>query len=179
MQLTINLPDREEQLAFNRERWRALCADRRLSDSSNRIETNTFGEIIMTPPAGGGHAKRTFSIAFELQRCLGGQAMTECPISTADGVRVADAVWFSDARYGQVRGQLVFECAPEICVEVLSPRNTAREIEHKFRLYFDAGAEECWQCDLEGQMSYYHRDQPHESTSTSNLYPSFPGTISD
>ena len=54
MQLTIQLPPREEQLAFNRKRWGEVLIDRGLIDLPYRIETNEYGQILITPPASGG-----------------------------------------------------------------------------------------------------------------------------
>ncbi len=177
MLLQIQLPNHDEALAFNRERWAEVHADAALAANPNRIETNAWGQIIVTPPPDGSHCVKQFRIAFQLQKQLGGSALTECPISTVDGVRAADAAWFSDDRYARVRGQSVFEIAPEICVEVLSPRNTAAEMKSKRDLYFSAGAIECWTCDLNGQMTYYDRDQPNTPMNQSKLSPEFPSFI--
>ena len=179
MQQTITLPERGDALVLNRTRWASIHADRELSSSPNRIETNRFGEIIMTPPAGGPHCGRQENIQFELRTRLGGRALAECPISTIDGVRAADVGWYSADRYALVRGQLAFETAPEICVEVMSPRNTDDEMAYKRFLYFDAGAKECWVCDNEGRMSYYHASEPNEQTTKSKLCPDFPAEIED
>ncbi len=179
MLLQIQLPKREDTVATNRLRWAELQADAKLADCPNRIETNAWGQIIMSPPPTGSHCKKQFRIAQALERLLGGEAFTECPISTADGVKAADAAWFSDQRYAQVVGQDAFEIAPEICVEVLSPKNTWAEMQAKRQLYFDAGAIECWTCDLTGQMTYYSSDEPESPKHESKLCPQFPGVIKD
>ena len=179
MRLTITLPDRETVLEKNRQRWAEVLADPQWAGHLYRIETDAFGRIVMTPPAAGSHNHRGGNIAFELRRRLGGTAMQECPISTADGVRAADVGWYSTERYNTVRGQLAFETAAEICVEVLSPRNTELEMQHRRALYFDAGAIECWICDLDGRMTHFHRNHPEDPMPTSNLCPDFPDTIND
>jgi Uma2 family endonuclease len=179
MILHLNLPTHAEAIAFNRKRWAEVHADAELAASPNRIETNAWGQIIMTPPPGGSHCRLQFKIARELDRQLGGEAFTECPVSTVDGVRATDAAWYSNERYGQVSGQLAFEIAPEICVEVLSPRNTQAELEAKRQLYFAAGAIECWTCDLEGRMAYYDHQEPNTPMPQSNICPHFPSTIND
>lgn len=179
MILHLNLPNHAEAIAFNRKRWAEVHADADLVASPNRIETNAWGQIIMTPPPGGSHCRLQFKIARELDRQLGGEAFTECPISTVDGVRATDAAWYSSERYGQVSGQLAFEIAPEVCVEVLSPRNTQAELEAKRQLYFAAGAIECWTCDLEGRMTYYDHQAHNTPMSQSNICPSFPTIIND
>jgi len=179
MLLQIPLPNHDEALAFNRQRWAEVHADATLVASPNRIETNAWGQIIMTPPVDAPHSSKQSEIAYQLRILLGSKVLVECPISTSDGVRAADVGWFSVARYEQVRGQLACEIAPEICVEVLSPRNTAAEMQVKRQLYFAAGALECWLCDRNGKMTYYDRDQPDVSMNQSKLCPEFPSFIKD
>ena len=103
--------------------------------------------------------------------------MPECPVSTIGGVKVADVGWYSDQRYQEVKGQLAFEIAPEICIEILSPSNSDAEMKSKRQLYFDAGAEEVWICDLDGQLSFFV-DESEESDG-SNICPEFPRLLAD
>jgi Uma2 family endonuclease len=178
MQLIINLPDREEVLASNRQRWEEILSDPRLADLPGRIETNAFGNILMSPPPDSPHCQRSFRIGRLLEQILGGIGFGECPISTIDGVKACDAAWFSAERYAQVRGQRAFELAPEICVEVVSPSNSAAELQHKRDLYFDAGALECWTCDQHGNMTYYDAGKSDAPQTQSKLCPNFPEFIS-
>ena len=64
--------------------------------------------------------------------------------------------------------------APEICVEVISPSNTASEIEEKKQLYFEAGAKEVWLCDDDGTMRFF---LPGSLVPASLLCPDFPVRI--
>ncbi|MEM1228637.1 MAG: Uma2 family endonuclease [Planctomycetota bacterium] len=179
MHLIIDLPDREESMESHRQRWVDICEDVRWKDTLERIETNALGQIIMTPPAEGPHYSRQSEIAYQLRVFLGGKGFGDCAILTSDGVKIADAGWYSTQRYGAVRGQSAFSVAPEICVEVISRSNTANELQNKIRLYFEAGAIECWLCDLSGQMTYYldgDADTPHPK---SKLCPDFPREMSD
>ena len=177
MQLTIDLPPREELLARNRQRWAEILADRRLADLPFKIETNAHGTLLMTPPPSGNHSHRQGRIVIELDRQLGGHVLPECPISTIDGVRAADVGWYSPQRYSQVAGQLAFETAPEICVEILSPSNVESEIQEKKQLYFEAGAEEVWLCDLQGRLSFYSATAPNTAQIKSPRVPNFPTSI--
>lgn len=179
MLLTINLPNRESTLALHRQRWEELVSEARWNDVVERIETNAQGQIIMSPPPAEWHSNRQGQLIILLHQLLGGRVKPECPVITSDGVKAIDVGWFSDARHREVTGQVACEIAPEICVEVISPSNSASEIDNKFKLYFEAGAIECWQCDLQGRMSYTHRDQPSHSHSSSSLCPSFPEIISN
>jgi len=43
-----------------------------------------------------------------------------------------------------VSSQKYFEGAPAIAIEVISPSNTARQIDAKTALYFECGAREVW-----------------------------------
>ncbi|MGB7347576.1 MAG: Uma2 family endonuclease, partial [Pirellulaceae bacterium] len=178
MQLILHRLPRDEQLAFNRQRWAELLDDAELARHEFRIETNGAGQILMTPPAAGDHSNRQSVIILTIHNLLGGHPLPECPISTQDGVRAADVGWYSDHRYEQVRGQIAFETAPEIGVEVISPRNTATEMNDKRQLYFDAGALEVWFCNIDGRMEFYEAKNPTEAISHSNLCPEFPVEIS-
>jgi len=179
MLLKIQLPDHDAAIEFNRLRWAEVHSDPQLLRNPNRIETNAWGQIIMTPPPSSDHSARQTEIVFLLRERLGGRPLVECPISTADGVRAADVAWCSSDRYSRVRGQLAFEIAPEICVEVASPGNTKAELTYKQKLYFAAGAIECWTCNTDGQMTFCHRDSPDTPTASSQLCPDFPHTIAN
>lgn len=44
--------------------------------------------------------------------------------------------------------------APELCVEIISPSNSAAEIEEKTRLWLSKGAKEVWVCEESGRMKF-------------------------
>lgn len=178
MQLIINLPNREETLAIVRAGWERATADPYWSSMGGRFESNAFGEIIISPPPPFAHNDCSFRIAQEIERQLGGHAMTECPILTIDGVKLADAAWFSMERYESVRHQAAIEIAPEICVEVISPSNTYAEMRHKRKLYFESGAVECWTRETNGTMAYYLADSVDKPAPQSRLCPNFPDMMS-
>jgi len=177
MQLTITLPPREETLAFHRQRWEEVVLDPRWNEHEGKIETNVYGQIVMTPPPAFIHGLRQACVARLIEEQLGGHSATECPVITSDGTKAVDVCWLSSGLFETIGRQTALETAPEICVEIQSPSNTDDEIQNKFRLYFDAGAHECWLCNLDGQMSYYHHDTPDESQPQSKLCPDFPNTI--
>jgi Uma2 family endonuclease len=175
MQLVIELPPRDEQIAFNRKRWKELCADPLVTKWPGRVETNAHGNILMSPPPSGIHSSRQGEITFLLRQMLGGHALPECPISTIDGVRSADVGWYSETRFAEVDGQTAFERAPEICVEILSPSNTRSEMREKCKLYFEAGATEVWFCNTDGSITF-HSSLDH-LVPFSLLCPDFPSRI--
>lgn len=177
MQLTIERPPRDQQLARNRQRWAEVLSDRTLAELPFKIETNAHGQILMTPPASGSHSYRQSTLVLMLRERLGGQPLSECPISTIDGVRAADVGWYSDARFAEVKNQIAFERAPEICVEVVSPSNSDFEMKEKRQLYFEAGAEEVWICQLDGTLTFYTSAAPDTPAAASPRCVNFPKEV--
>lgn len=178
MRLTIELPAREEQLAFNRKRWDDVLADSALASLPYRVETNCEGKLIMRPPPELFHSNFCGLIAKKLGGMLpAGRVLPEAPINTIDGVRAADVAWISDSLWRFVGSGKVLEQAPEICVEVLSPSNTPVEMRHKKKLYFDAGANEVWFCDMNGELVFFLATEPMCERQRSQLCPEFPARI--
>ncbi len=177
MKLVLEIPPREELLKQNRLRWSQVVADRTLANLPFKVETNREGVLLMTPPPSGDHSDRQSQILIRLNEELSGRTLAECPVSTIDGVRAADVGWYSSDRFAQVRGQIAFEVAPEICVEVLSPSNTDFEMATKKQLYFEAGAVEVWYCRQNGEMEFYCKEQPDTPEIQSRLCPDFPATL--
>jgi Uma2 family endonuclease len=175
--LTIELPPRQQQTRFNLRRWAELQADAELAKIEGRIETDRHGQIIMSPPPAPAHGNFQATIARLLQTLIpGGSVFTECPISTADGVRAADVAWASAERLRELGNRACFPTAPEICVEVLSPSNTRAQVAEKMALYFDAGAQEVWLCESSGMMRFRVAGA-NRPMKTSRLCPSFPKKI--
>ena len=157
--MTIELPLQAAQTDFNLRRWAELLVDRELARIEGRIETDRHGHIIMSPPPAPAHGSFQSRIAYLLQVLVPhGRTLTECPISTADGVKAADVAWASSECMRELRNRVCFPRSPEICVEVLSPSNTEAEIKEKMALYFNAGAQEVWICDTSGSMSFLNPD---------------------
>src|SRR6266540_201497 len=154
--LTIELPPHKLQTTFNLRRWAELLADRELARFEGRIETDRHGHIIMSPPPAPNHGSFQLEIGHLLRNLMTqGRVLTECPISTADGVKAADVAWASPECMRELGNRVCFPKSPEICVEVLSPSNTEAEIQEKMALYFDAGAREVWLCAESGAMSFF------------------------
>jgi len=173
----LNLPSQTEQTPFNLRRWDELQTDPTLAKIEGRIETDRHGQIILTPPAAPSHGSYQSWIGHLLVNLMpGGRILTECPISTADGVRAADVAWASSEKMRELGSRSCFPRAPEICVEVVSPGNTKAEIEEKTALYFDAGAMEVWWCDMNGSMKFLSCDVP-APLHKSKLCPKFPKRV--
>lgn len=153
--LSITLPAQEAQTAFNLRRWDELLADAQLAKIEGRIETDRHGHILMSPPPAARHGSYQLEIGHLLRTLMPqGRVLTECPISTADGVRAADVAWAAPETLRALGNRSCFPRSPEICVEVLSPSNTDAEIAEKAALYFDAGAREVWLCDPAGSLKF-------------------------
>ena len=175
--LTIELPQHQAQTALNLRRWAELLADAELARFEGRVETDRHGHIIMSPPPAPQHGGFQAAIASLLDRHMKtGRVLTECPISTADGVKAADVAWASPECMRELGNRVCFPKSPEICVEVLSPSNTEAEIREKVALYFDAGAQEVWLCAESGALSFFGPG-PSQPMSTSQLCPQFPKQI--
>lgn len=175
--LTLELPPQQTQTAFNLRRWAELLADPELARIEGRVETDRHGHVIMSPPPAPSHGSFQSEISYLLRRLLDhGRVLTECPISTADGVKAADVAWASPTLMDELGRKVCFPRAPEICVEVMSPSNTDAEIQEKAALYFDAGAQEVWICAESGAMSFYNvsSERPRRA---SQICPQFPKRI--
>ena len=175
--ITIELPDLTAQTGFNLARWTEILGDPDLAKLPDRIETDRHGHILMTPPPGFRHSERQGQIiALLIQFATQGQTLPECPISTADGVKAIDVGWLDASRDELGQDIPLLTRAPEICIEILSPSNSAAEIAEKRLLYFDAGAVEVWICNRDGSLAFF--SGPDHQVPRSVICPLFPARIS-
>ncbi len=103
-----------------------------------------------------------------------GVIISECSVRTDEGVKVADVAWASERFAERNKGSEPFEEAPEICIEILSPSNTRKEMDEKRELYFARGAEEFWTCNSEGNIRIFGRTGMIRK---SNIIKKFPDKI--
>ena len=156
--------------------WAEVCALPWLKNVPAKIETNKHNKI-MVSPASTWHGNYEAEIALLLHQLLpGGKIITECPIDTQEGTRVADVAWMSKARFLPHRRSMSLPIAPEICVEVLSPSDTRSEMLEKMQLYCAMGASEVWLCDDAGNMEFFTSSQA-EAVPRSLMCPGFPLSI--
>lgn len=130
MNATAAKPENEYRLsrAELRRRWDQLADDPLVAAIPFKVELNEKGVIIVSPPTTQ-HALLQSSVAYELRRQRPeGRTFTECPVETAIGMRIPDVVWASAEFIHNHGHEKQFRVAPDLCVEVLSPRNTRAEM---------------------------------------------------
>lgn len=177
MPVTIELQPLETQTALNLKRWSEILDDPELARLPHRIETDRHGHIVITPPPAPFHGQKQSFISSVLQRLLPqGTVITECPVSTSDGVKAIDVAWLDAPRRQEIRDAVCLIRAPEVCVEVLSPSDTAAEIREKKALYFGAGAREVWICHQDGTIDFFYHGTS-DTCSRSEICPDFPSKI--
>ena len=79
--------------------------------------------------------------------------------------------WSSYKFFKVHRDELELSQAPELCVEILSPNNSTKEISGKRKLYFERGAIEVWTCDLNGAVKFYDENGELEASVFANGFP--------
>jgi Uma2 family endonuclease len=156
--------------------WARVLRDPQLRDLPYKVETNGFGQIVLSP-----HTPYHSLLQSQIYDALKthvdrpGRPTTEFAVATDEGVKVPDVVWLSRDRFRQVPPDAdASPVMPEICVEVLSESNTEGEIAEKRWLYLREGAKEVWTCDEDGSMTFYDANGQRDA---SLLAPSFPPSV--
>ncbi|MBV8901001.1 MAG: Uma2 family endonuclease [Verrucomicrobia bacterium] len=166
-----------EQHALNRRVWEGLAGDPKWNDVLEKVETDRDGNLIMSPPPRTRHRVRQQRISTLLNRLLPeGGSFTEGAVSTHQGTKVADVVWYPGDRAGKIEDDDVAlpDFPPDLCAGVQSPRDKVADFEKKVVAYLDADVREVWLCDLKGKMSFY---SPQGLLARSALCPGFPDEI--
>lgn len=123
-------------------RYRALCDDPLYANVPGKIEIDTWGRLLMSPPSNYHGAVQGRLI--QILSVLGGQVFVECSVVTPAGVFVADAAWASAQFMRAHAFDTPYTKAPELCIEVVSPSNSVKELHEKRTAYLAAGAQEMW-----------------------------------
>jgi Uma2 family endonuclease len=150
----IKAPLSSDELAV---RYRNLCDDPCFANVPGKIEIDVWGRVLMSPP-GTYHALVQGRLCQRLA-VLGGETLGEAAIATAMGLFVTDAAWASTEFIRLHRGESPFMIAPELCVEIASPSNSAKEIEEKVAAYLGAGAQEVWILYLQSKRCEFYGPQ--------------------
>ena len=74
----------------------------------------------------------------------------------------------------EVGDPILPEFAPDLCVEVLSPSNSERDLRTKIKASFAVDVLEVWVCDRQGKMSFYGPQGPLPGSA---ICPAFPDHI--
>jgi Uma2 family endonuclease len=151
--------------------WAELCQDSILRELPYKIQTDRWGNLMMSPATNEHGIYQAKIIALISRLIDNGTIISECSVQTAEGVKVADVAWASDSFVQEHFGENPFSMAPEICVEIVSSSNTAAEMEEKKLLYFAKGAQEVWICTRKGEMIFHDAAQKMQ---TSGIMKDFP-----
>jgi len=151
IQEAIDRPLSAEELVV---RYRTLSEDACFANVPGKVELDAWGRIVMTPPSFY-HGVIQGRLARKLA-ALGGDAVTEAPIATPNGLFLADVAWAS-AQFMSAHGSKFAPTrAPEICIEIVSASNSVKELGEKRDAYFAAGAQEVWCLFLQSKRFVFH-----------------------
>src|SRR5947207_3018548 len=124
-------------------RYAELCDDPSFAKVQGKIEIDLWGRLLMSPPARPYHGRIQAKLSDKLAK-LGGERTIAAPIATPLGLFVADLAWSSQKSPAGSEGDPALMHAPELCIEVVSPSNSRKEMNEKVAAYLAAGAEEVW-----------------------------------
>jgi Uma2 family endonuclease len=114
------------------------------------------GEVIEMPPPKFRHTKIAQRLYDLLRAAASGERTVQEAGYRVGGGWVQPDVSVTRADHPLNAGYLAG--APELAIEILSPRNTAGQIEQKLTLYFSEGADEVWVVDPDKRsMTVYRR----------------------
>jgi Uma2 family endonuclease len=146
--------------------WADLAGNDQLPDW---YELTEHGELIMSPRPETRHQRLCTQIALQLQAQLGGEAVVEAAVlTTTAGIRVPDVIWMPESDWQKIATPDHLLEAPPLVVEVLSPGNRQKEINHKTQAYLKSGVQEVILIGLTGTIQYVRQDGLH-ATSMFNL----------
>lgn len=152
--------------------WEQICKDPVLQNLPFKIETNELGQIVMSPATNKHGYWQGMITLFLYQLMQNGKVISECSIQTSKGVKVADVVWFSEKFANKHGYKTPYTIAPEICVEIVSPSNSKKEMEEKMSLYFEQGAKEVWFCNEKGRVKFFNKKGAITKSKLSSDFPS-------
>lgn len=137
--------------------WAGVISNPLLQNLPFKIELNKWGKILMSPASNSnGYIQFEIGTTIKDGKKGCGKVIMECSVQTSQGVKVADVAWASDEFFSRYGYETPYKRAPEICVEIMSPSNSAAEMEEKIELYLAKGAKEVWIVHEDGKTSYYN-----------------------
>jgi Uma2 family endonuclease len=114
-----------------------------------------YGELIWNPEPTEKHEAVCQRIQAELTDALGSAALQRIAITTDRGIRTPGIVWMSAARWEQVKGSRPLPFVPDVCVEVVSARDTREATTMKTAAYLRGGAREVIVVRLNGETEFF------------------------
>lgn len=126
-----------------------------MPDDGNRYELDE-GELIIMPPPGFAHARLSaqflillgvFVKANDLGIVIGsdgGYLLYRNPSTGRETVRIPDVSFISKTNRSAQGDDQIYAGAPDLAIEVISPSETHKMIQHKLRNYFRYGVKVVW-----------------------------------
>ncbi len=154
--------------------WADLAGNDQLPDW---YELTEHGELIVSPRPETRHQRLCTQIALQIQAQLGGEAVVKAAVLTVTaGIRVPDVIWMPENAWQKPATPEHLLEAPPLVVEVLSPGNRQKEINHKTQAYLASGVQEVILIGLTGAIEYVRQDGVH-ATSMFNLNLTLPSQL--
>ena len=150
----IEAPLSREELAV---RYRDLCEDPLFANVPGKIELDLWGRMVMSP-ASAYHGVLQARLIPRLAS-LGGATFVEVPIATSTGLFAPDVAWASGQFMSLHGNEDPLITAPEICIEVVSPSNSVKEMQEKREAYLATGAHEVWIVYPKSKRREFHGGQ--------------------
>ena len=147
--------------------WEAFA---RLPDGDGMHREILEGELQVLPPAKSGHsqiASRVFAILSALQERGLGKVYLEAGYKLSENPPTwiqPDASFLGIDRALGTAGGDYFTGGPELAIEIVSPSESARDLEHKVRLLLAAGSHAVWVIYPESQSVHVHLPDGTSST---------------
>jgi Uma2 family endonuclease len=160
VQELIEVPLNAQDLAV---RYRDLCENPLYSNLPGKIELDLWGRMVMSP-ASTYHGQVQAALCQRLA-VLGGVALIEVGIVTAAGLFAPDLAWASAEFMIRHGNETPLTSAPELCIEVVSPSNSTKELREKTDAYLAAGAHEVWIVYPQSKRLVFHRHDGEAQTS--------------
>ncbi len=154
--------------------WSEVLADKSLHDLPFKIETNGYGQIVMSPVSNRHGIVRSKIGTMLTNLKPDGETILACSIETLDGVKVTDIAWASSGFLAIQGDRIAYANSPEVCVEIRSPSDSDIEMMEKKSLYFEQGALEVWTCNLNGNVRFFNAESEIER---SRLFSEFPKLV--
>ena len=143
--------------------YQRMCEDPYFANIPGKIELDMWGRIVMSP-ASTYHGMIQARLVERLAP-LCGHTIVEAAIVTSVGLLVPDVAWASPQFMASHPGESPLTRAPELCIEVVSPSNSRKELSEKVAACLAAGAQEVWIVYPQSKrFEYFSRNGPLERT---------------